>query len=150
MAFAAGQRILAAYLNAFRQGFSGLGSNAAQAVANTFEAWGDPIVFTNPGLQVSVSATASGYGVNNSDTEASALVRVEISFDGGSTWAAGVSPRADVGNASRDTRGSVAAIHQVIGTPTGDVRVRAMHFSSSTNTTFWSGALVATMMPTGD
>lgn len=80
-----------------------------------------------PGLSsVTVHAMVNGVQSDTS-TNNFVFITVEISLDGGSTWATGeecVLREGSGGNAS--TLWSLTAIHQVTGTVTGDIQARAM------------------------
>lgn len=83
---------------------------------------------TNPGRAVTVVAFLTGTADAFTDTDSMvALVRVTISFDGGSTWNDGIQEYTRIGNATGCARHAILkAQHLRTGTPTGDIKIKAL------------------------
>ena len=81
--------------------------------ASTWVQWGtEECVVANPGVACTALAVLSG-------SQASGLVRVGVSFDGGNTWDYGSEPHSSL------SRVSVMQAHLYAGTPSADVWARA-------------------------
>lgn len=146
MAIKAGQRVTAAHLswNSSAVSLTDDSPNAEDA----WEQWGtETIVFPNPGIEVLVRAWVSGRLRNFSAGTATGSARVEISLDGGNTFTRGfaysVDCNADIPRVSMSTTGYAS------GVPTGDIVIRALMTSTSTNTFFEAGGLMADVFPRG-
>lgn len=126
---------------------TGLSDTTTFTAAGGFEQWGtEEVTFTNPGIAVKVKAWLSGRLVNTVDADSTAVVRVGISFDGGSTFTYGSAPQVNVGTAG-SARTYVGALHLRDGTPTGSVVIRAEVDVSDADVDGLSGHLMAEIIP---
>jgi len=112
-----------------------------------FEQWGtEEATITDPGAAVHITASLMGQVTKNA-TSAVAWVRVDISFDGGSTWQEGT--EFEHGLSSGIPQAPVFIQEYHTGTPTGDIQARAMVKSDWTinDVHFENGTLRLLMLP---
>lgn len=146
MPILAGETITAVRLG-FRQDGTAL-TNTAVTAAATFTDWGtETVVFPNPGVSVSVSATLSGNFFDSVAEDVTATCRVGISLDSGATFTFGNVPAGRVG--TNVTLVSICgADHVRSGTPSGTVVVKAQVEGDTTNVNGRNGFLRAILLPT--
>lgn len=145
MAVQAGDTVRAVHLNPLVDSLP-LPDGLRPTATTTFEDWGDPIIFANPGRPVTVKALGTGQATCDSDGTGVAM-RVGISVDGGATWSFGIGPRDQTGGGVDTRRAAFAAMHHITteDVPTGDVRVKAQFEAttlSSGNPTFYFGTIL--------
>jgi len=114
------------------------------------EIYGTADVITNPGGAVTLTATVTCY--MHTDGGAGTQLKVDISDDGGSTWAAADYAEGISANAAAASVPRVPATAQAFysGTPTGNIHIRAWLTdlgSRSGNLTVANGGLTWTMVP---
>lgn len=125
MAVNAGDKVRAVHLSPLVDTLD-LPDNTVPSAAGTWEDWGNPLIFANPGTPVTVMAWGTGSVVND-DGGSGVGMRIGISTDGGATYEFGQGPRDQAATGGNTRRGSVSALHTVTtgGIPSGDVRVKA-------------------------
>jgi hypothetical protein len=120
-----------------------------ERATNPINAYADgtaSITIPNPGIPVMVTAAYNGFGQNFSAITF-AEARVAISFDGGSSFTAGVQAGAVFGQGgSNYNRGNLSASWFRSGTPTGNIVIK-MEAKSDSTATGVVGHLTYTMMP---
>lgn len=122
-------------------------SDDVASSTNTWEQWGtEEIVFSDPGIDVEVSAVLIGRWVDGDQTNAAAACRLRISLDGGSNWTTGDGMFVRVGT---DVGQTVHAANTmaVSGTPDGDIIVQAEFRVNQTSSEVQDGTITATMVP---
>lgn len=121
-------------------------TNQSASAINTWTNWGsETIVFVNPGIPVKVLSTLHGQAVNGVDAVNNVRVRVGISFDSGSIFTTGTESQQNIGT-SHGTREQVSVQHFRLGTPTGDIVVKAQIFTDDLSAAFQSGWISAIMV----
>lgn len=145
MPITAGQKITAARLNWDMDGTT-LTDETAPA-GGGYEPWGtEELTFTNPGVAVHVAAILTGRMHNATVTDTFATTKIEISFDGGSTWTEGNAVPTQVGT-TVGIRSAVAVQHYRAGTPTGNIVIRPRINVAVTSTDALNGHLMAILIP---
>lgn len=145
MSIQAGQRITAAHLSHTTQQTQL--TNDTVVSTSTWEQWAtEEITITNPGVSVEVSAVLLGGVSNTVDGNTVATCRAQISIDGGTTWTDGNRAFTRCGTTVGETA-NIGNTLAVTGTPSGDIKVRAQIWATSTNTEHRDGTIVATMIP---
>lgn len=127
-------------------GTTALTSDTVSALS-TYEQWGTETVnLGNPGRDVLVLAWTGGYALDNT---APAIVssRTQISLDGAATWVNGDALAADV-NGTDVARAVQFSQAQALGTPTGDVLVRAQirQTNGTAGDATWFGGQIMVVM----
>lgn len=146
MAWLAGETITAARLSQDSDAIT-LTDTTTFTVAGGFEQWGtEEVTFTNPGVAVKVSAWLSGRLSNTVDADTAGVVRLGISFNGGSTFTFGNSPEVNVGT-GQGKRHHVGAQHHRTGTPTGSIVIKAEVDVNDADVDGHSGHIIAIMVP---
>lgn len=148
MPFLAGDKITAARLS-FQQDTTTL-TDDTLAASGVFEDWGtETVTFSDPGVEVSVTAYVTG-NFNDSAAESTlGNVRVAISLDGGTVFTFGNQVTGRVGTNADQSHLPVAASHGVTGTPTGDIVIKAQFEGiTSANVEVRSGLLTGVLLPT--
>lgn len=122
------------------------------SASNTFEQWGtEEVVFAQADLPADVTVEARVIGVVQTVTEATgtdALIKLQTSLDGGSTWSDG--PQTRVFRVNNVIGGLIwvsCSAHVLrTGSPTGDVQVRVVANCEDnvTHFDFLDGTIIAT------
>lgn len=129
-------------------------TNDSPSAADSFEQWGtETVTLTGlTGLAVVVRGWLHGNlnGDSLGGTPRYGEAKIQVSLDGGGTWAdafTGIAPRGIVSDEGGETRSVISAFARVTGAATGDIKLRAMLKSDGTNTLFANGYLMADARP---
>lgn len=146
----AGSKLRAADL-AWRADAITLPDNTIPAAANTWEDWGDTLVFSNPGTPVMVLAWGCCSVVNDGDGTFGSM-RLGISLDGGTTWSYGAGPRDQSGAGASTRRCAVSCQHFVSesNAPSGELVIKAQIQSSvvaADDPHYYYGRVMALVIP---
>lgn len=127
-------------------------ADEASAVVGVSQGWGAPsdvITITNPSRSVALLMQLTGYADIEAGTSATAQCWISYSLDGGSTFSTGQVAVASV-NATNPERAVLATHKAAVGTPTGNIVVKAILLQtggSAGDVHFLSGYLSCLMIP---
>lgn len=127
-------------------------NNDVVAALTTEETWDAAVtVLANPGRAINVAVMLQGTCQNAVATSELGETKVEISLDGGSTWAGGAFQLSQVGTAAGSARRVPCNAHHFrTGTPTGNIqaRVRIQQTGGTAGDIAWtSGRLIWVVVP---
>jgi hypothetical protein len=113
-------------------------SDDVPSVWSVWEQWGsEEVSFSNPGIPVKIAAWLTGELSGPSTRHPGGRAKIQVSLNNGSSWTDGKVTRSGIEvDGPWDDLGyaSLAAQHQVSGTPTALIRVRAMLYGGGPRT----------------